>query len=254
MSDYTSVLVGNVSAEATEETLSGFFGFCGTIESIEFRKDTHEAVIAFGTHEAAETACMLTDTPILDQSITVTPVLLEGPIKESKNDNEVKENNNSEVKNNDEVKEDNNEVKNNDELKEEDNEIKNDNEIKGDNNNEVENNNEVKEDNNDKKNENNSNVSKESGDNEKELKDDEIKEEIKEENSENNEDNEGNEENKEGDTEKDEETSMSNDVLQVNKNNSNIYIIYLFTIIYFYHHKNRQLETLLLTGITSRKT
>lgn len=74
MSDYTSVLVGNVSAEATEETLSGFFGFCGEIKSIELRNDTHEAVIAFGTHEAAETACMLTDTPVLDQSITVAPL------------------------------------------------------------------------------------------------------------------------------------------------------------------------------------
>lgn len=205
MSDYTSVLVGNVSAEATEETLSGFFGFCGTIESIEFRKDTHEAVIAFGTHEAAETACMLTDTPILDQSITVAPVLLEAPIKEIKNDDEVKEEDNNEGKSDNELKEDNNEIKNNIEIKEEDNnEIKNDNEVK------------------------------ESNDSEKELKDNEIKEVIKEENGENNENKECN---NEDDTEKDEETSMSNDVLQVNKKPSNIYIIYPFTITHFYYHK-----------------
>ena len=76
--NYTSVLVGNVSTEATAETLSGFFGFCGEIRDIELRSGTHEAVIKFGTHEAAETACMLTDTPVLDQSITVAPFVSDG--------------------------------------------------------------------------------------------------------------------------------------------------------------------------------
>lgn len=74
--EYTSVRITNVNKEANEDIISSCFSFCGEIKSIEIRDsspDANEAIITFGTHDAAKMAEVLTNTVILDKNIEVTP-------------------------------------------------------------------------------------------------------------------------------------------------------------------------------------
>lgn len=80
--EYTSVRVANVSKEASEAIISSFFSFCGEIVSIDIRDsdnpDTNEVIIAFGTHDAAKMAEVLSNTAFLDNTIVIIPYLGEG--------------------------------------------------------------------------------------------------------------------------------------------------------------------------------
>lgn len=72
----TQVYVTNISASASEKTVTDFFSFCGKINSMTLRTlegGAKEAVIEFQTDAAAKTALLLTNALIVDRPITVAP-------------------------------------------------------------------------------------------------------------------------------------------------------------------------------------
>jgi len=75
----TSVYITNISASASEKTVSDFFSFCGKIDKLFLKKEengTSSAVVQFETESAAKTALLLTNALIVDKPITVTPYSL----------------------------------------------------------------------------------------------------------------------------------------------------------------------------------
>jgi len=70
-----SVLVSNLSSNATEKAVSDFFSFCGRISKmfIKREKDAGTAVVEFESESAAKTALLLSNALIVDKPITVTP-------------------------------------------------------------------------------------------------------------------------------------------------------------------------------------
>jgi len=79
------VCVTNISHEASEKTVTDFFGFCGAISSITLlklgggTKPTQEALIEFKNANAAKTAILLNNALILNVPITVTYYAKDGP-------------------------------------------------------------------------------------------------------------------------------------------------------------------------------
>jgi hypothetical protein len=79
-----SVFVTNISAQATEKTLTDFFSFCGDLESaIQLTPDpanegTQKGVVTFKDDGAVQTALLLTNAMIVDRPIHVTSASGEG--------------------------------------------------------------------------------------------------------------------------------------------------------------------------------
>lgn len=75
--DTKTVLVTNVSPNATEKTVSDFFSFCGKITKLYLKQDegrpTKTAVVQFETESAAKTALLLSNALIVDLPISVVP-------------------------------------------------------------------------------------------------------------------------------------------------------------------------------------
>jgi len=71
----SAVLVTNISASATEKTVSDFFSFCGKITKLFLEKaegsDSLSALVQFETESAAKTALLLSNALIVDRPITV---------------------------------------------------------------------------------------------------------------------------------------------------------------------------------------
>jgi len=72
-----TVLVTNISPQATNKTVSDFFAFCGTISSLTMRiqpnsaEKVQEAIIEFSQEAATKTALLLTNALIIDRPINV---------------------------------------------------------------------------------------------------------------------------------------------------------------------------------------
>jgi len=91
-----SVLVENISPNATDKTVSDFFSFCGKITKLYFKKqengESNSAVVEFETESAARTALLLTNALIIDRPITVSEYSISStPPKEP--DNQTSNNN-----------------------------------------------------------------------------------------------------------------------------------------------------------------
>jgi len=83
-----TVLVTNISPQATNKTVSDFFAFCGTISSLTMRIQPHseekvqEAIIEFSQEAATKTALLLTNALIIDRPINVARYTGEFPKNE----------------------------------------------------------------------------------------------------------------------------------------------------------------------------
>eukprot|EP00899_Mesostigma_viride_P007702 jgi/Mesvir1/16933/Mv15792-RA.1 len=71
----TTVIVTNVSPNATERNLTDFFSFSGEIESIELKTEadgTQTARVTFKNSKSLDTALLLTGAVIVDRAVSIT--------------------------------------------------------------------------------------------------------------------------------------------------------------------------------------